>query len=465
MMASNKTMSTPNQTPAAATKPGQVVAIISSTRDDLIPYIEAARSACLQCDVFPLAAEGRAVPDQAGVEASLALLDKADVFIGIYGHRYGWAPEGSEISIQHIEYRCAERRKADGTLQEIVVFLIDEDAGVSSGHLESDIVNRDKLGSFKSEVSGQPNLRIFATPAQLEGQLVRVLNECLPGIRAKVAGREPVAIPEPPKPGVAGDLPARGEPADLTDRETEIACFHQLRGRHKPSRRPHLIVLAGMEGIGKTQLARHLGGLVAKESRRILVVDVGSPALFKESIAGLATSRHLAITDADRMDIDARFSLACAWLTLNGDWLLIIENANSQQSVNLLKLLLLPQEEVADLNPDGIVLINSRLHEWPTVFDRINLRLFSEDSGARFFRRRIGHDAGTEDEARELTRVLGGLPAALENAAVWIERHKLTLRGYIDDIVREHPGFAVNDVHGYTDYPAILEATKRKATA
>ena len=465
MLTFSKTMSTPNQTPAVATKPGQVVALISSTLDDLIPYREAAESACRQCDVFAVTTEALPALDQTGVDASLALLDKADVFIGIYGHRYGWAPEGSEISIQHIEYRCAERRKADGTLQEIVVFLIDEDAGVSSGHLESDIVNRDKLGSLKAEVSGQPNLRIFATPAQLEGQLVRVLNECLPAIRAKVAGREPVGIPEPPKPGVAGDLPARGESVELTDRETEIACFHQLRGRHKPSRRPHLIVLAGMEGIGKTQLARHLGGLVAKESRRILVVDAGSPALFKESIAGLATSRHLAITDADRMDIDARFSLACAWLTLNGGWLLIIENANSQQSVNLLKLLLLPQEEVADLNPDGIVLINSRLHEWPPVFDRINLRLFSEDSGARFFRRRIGHDAGSEDEARELTRVLGGLPLALEQAAAVIDSQKLTLRGYLDDIVREHPGFAGHDVHGYTDYPAIIEATKRKVTA
>ncbi len=68
------------------------------TREDLIPYIEAARSACLACDAFPLPMEGPPSRDQSGGEASLALLDNADVFIGIYGHRYGWRLEGAEIT-------------------------------------------------------------------------------------------------------------------------------------------------------------------------------------------------------------------------------------------------------------------------------------------------------------------------------------------------------------------------------
>lgn len=67
--------------------------MISSTVLDLPEHREAVREACLREGMFPIDMELHPARDTSGIAVSLDMVDKADVYIGIYAWRYGWVPE------------------------------------------------------------------------------------------------------------------------------------------------------------------------------------------------------------------------------------------------------------------------------------------------------------------------------------------------------------------------------------
>ena len=73
-------------------KPGQLTAMISSTALDLPEHREQAVRACLSEEIFPIGMEHLPARDANGVRVSLEMVDKADIYIGIYAWRYGWVP-------------------------------------------------------------------------------------------------------------------------------------------------------------------------------------------------------------------------------------------------------------------------------------------------------------------------------------------------------------------------------------
>lgn len=69
--------------------------MISSTALDLPTHRKEAISACQRVDMFPLPMENLPADPSDAVAVSLRMVDQADVYIGIFGHRYGYVPEGA----------------------------------------------------------------------------------------------------------------------------------------------------------------------------------------------------------------------------------------------------------------------------------------------------------------------------------------------------------------------------------
>ena len=95
-------MSPPDPTHVEASaqpRPGQLTAMISSTALDLPEHRELAHQACLDAGVFPIGMEQLPARDETGITASLEMVEEADIYIGIYAFRYGWVPNGRDISI------------------------------------------------------------------------------------------------------------------------------------------------------------------------------------------------------------------------------------------------------------------------------------------------------------------------------------------------------------------------------
>ena len=49
------------------------------------------------------------------VEVSLRMVEQADVYLGVFAHRYGFVPPGSDISITEMEFNRAEELKKTTT--------------------------------------------------------------------------------------------------------------------------------------------------------------------------------------------------------------------------------------------------------------------------------------------------------------------------------------------------------------
>lgn len=103
-------------------KPGKITAMISSTAADLPEHRKQAFDACLRVGVFPIGMEHLPARDGTGIQASLEMVDQADIYIGIYAWRYGWVPDVSgvpnpdNISITEMEFnRALERRQRSPT--------------------------------------------------------------------------------------------------------------------------------------------------------------------------------------------------------------------------------------------------------------------------------------------------------------------------------------------------------------
>jgi hypothetical protein len=150
-------------------------AMISSTAVDLPEHRKQAVDACLREGILPVAMEQLPARDATGVQASLEMVDQADIYIGIYGWRYGWVPDGSDISITEMEFDHAVERKQRGQLKDILVFVMHEDHPVRPRDVETGDVAQAKLQRFKERASAGRVRLTFKSPEELRGQIIQSL--------------------------------------------------------------------------------------------------------------------------------------------------------------------------------------------------------------------------------------------------------------------------------------------------
>jgi len=95
--------------PAPAVIQGKT-AVISSTSIDLPEHRQVVKDACLAAGFFPEMMESLPARDEDAIAVSMELVDRADVYIGLYAFRYGFVPKGHDISITEMEFDRATRR-------------------------------------------------------------------------------------------------------------------------------------------------------------------------------------------------------------------------------------------------------------------------------------------------------------------------------------------------------------------
>src|SRR5262249_4741738 len=134
---------------ASDDKPGQLTALISSTALDLPAHRAAVCEACLTVGVFPIGMEQLPARDASGVAVALGVVNRADIYLGIYAWRYGWVPEGQLISITEMEFDRAVERKNAGALREILIFTAHEDHPCTAADVEADRDAQKRLKVFK----------------------------------------------------------------------------------------------------------------------------------------------------------------------------------------------------------------------------------------------------------------------------------------------------------------------------
>lgn len=242
---------------------------VSSTLKELAPERKAARAAIERLHLAPVMFELGARPHPPR-DLYRSYLEQSDVFVGLYGDRYGWVAPGEVVSGLADEYLLSSP-----TMPKLI-YIRESDAREPRLTELLDRIRSDDTASFKY-FSEPRELRAF-----LEADLATLLAERF-DLGRLGEPREDRPAPAPP----VDEEPAR-LPVPLTGlvgRERELdALDRMLRGTSA-----RLVTLTGPGGIGKTRLAIAAAARVGDAfPDGVLFVDlspVHDPSLVPHTIA------------------------------------------------------------------------------------------------------------------------------------------------------------------------------------
>lgn len=215
-------------------------AMISSTAKDLADYRKAVMDACLSVGVFPSMMEHLPASDADAVQGSLKMVDGADLYIGVFAHRYGYIPESYAVSVTELEYNRAAERGIP-----ILLFMIAENQPVPAAMIETGEAG-DKLRAFKTKLQQHHIVNFFTSPESLRAEVIKSLWHALPD------HPKPTAAPrfsETPafSPSIREQLAATSKKInELTHEQYQV--INMLRYQRR-------VAIAGCAGSGKTLIA------------------------------------------------------------------------------------------------------------------------------------------------------------------------------------------------------------------
>jgi tetratricopeptide (TPR) repeat protein len=185
-------------------KPGQKTAMISSTAIDLPEHRREVEKACLREGIFPIGMDNLPARDADAIRVSIEMVDKADIYIGIFAWRYGHKPDGRDISITEMEFNRAVERKIP-----ILVFLIHKEHPLTIEMVETDKDAQHKLAELKERASIGRGRREFKSAEDLRAEVIHALSDLkqreqeTSGETVAPSFHPPNVIPKSPEPYIA----------------------------------------------------------------------------------------------------------------------------------------------------------------------------------------------------------------------------------------------------------------------
>lgn len=155
---------------------------LSSTYIDLIEHRKAAHDALEQIGLHVIWMEAFGSRPEESTKACLKEVKESDLFVGIYAHRYGYIPDGKDISITEQEFIQAQESE-----KPIFGFVIDEDHLWHPKHIEHN--KKTNLDAFLAKVKTQP-VEFFTTPDNLAQKIASSIGRYLAERKAEEAVRQ-----------------------------------------------------------------------------------------------------------------------------------------------------------------------------------------------------------------------------------------------------------------------------------
>src|SRR5262249_32275984 len=118
---------------------------------------------------FPLPMENLPADPRDAVRVSLALVDQAELYVGIFAHRYGYVPAADDRSVTEMEY---DRARARGL--PCLIYLMHEDHPLKASDVEIG-PGAEKLQRFKERLGKSHVAGFFKSPDDLRAQVIHAL--------------------------------------------------------------------------------------------------------------------------------------------------------------------------------------------------------------------------------------------------------------------------------------------------
>jgi tetratricopeptide (TPR) repeat protein len=233
--------------------------MISSTALDLPEHRGGLRDACDRAGFEPHMMEKLPALDANAIEASLRIVDEADVYLGVFAYRYGYIPDGQELSITEMEYN-----RAVALDKPRLIFFIHEDHPVTGRDVETG-PGASKLRAFKDRIGKERVAAFFKSPGDPKGDILAALITLGKKLDTAAAGGDVVAstvaklhrktsIPAAPEPYIAHPYTLL-QSRDLVGRQHELnALTDWVAKPGSPAFEARIFCFVAIGGMGKSAL-------------------------------------------------------------------------------------------------------------------------------------------------------------------------------------------------------------------
>ncbi|MDQ1522856.1 MAG: hypothetical protein QOE47_780 [Pyrinomonadaceae bacterium] len=223
--------------------------MISSTALDLPEHRKEILDACLRQGMLPLMMEHLPAGDAEAIETSLRMVDDADIYVGVFAHRYGYVPGANnprDISITEMEYDRAVERKIPR-----LIFLIDKTHPITIDVVEQG-EGAVKLGDLKSRLETEKVVNYFNSPTDLRAHVINSLSKLRqPDLNTFHYVSD---IPAPPEPFIAHPYTLL-QTHRLVGRQPELNLLTDWVARPDSAvYRAHILNVVAIGGLGKSAL-------------------------------------------------------------------------------------------------------------------------------------------------------------------------------------------------------------------
>lgn len=223
---------------------------LSSTTSDLAAHRDAVLHVCQRLGIDVIAMEDFGPDPRTAAALCRAKLAEADLFLGLYAHRFGHRPEGFDgKSITQLEYEWGCERTPP---PEILLFVIDDDYPWP-GKLFERGGGGERLERFKAFIRGRHVVSKLTTPEQLKDDLF----VHLPKFRDRAGPRSaPMAVvPRRPEPYVVHQYTLL-QTRQVIGRERDLATLDAWVGNETNAFTGVCILcIVAIGGMGKSALA------------------------------------------------------------------------------------------------------------------------------------------------------------------------------------------------------------------
>lgn len=279
--------------------------------------------------------------------------------------------------------------------------------------------------------------------------------------QAELLSRRPGMAPRSSRRIWSSEIPPRN--LNFTGRLKELEAL----GRNFDSgQSPHVQVISGMGGVGKTELAteyihRNIDGydivwwIRAEHHDRVREALVSLARRLEPRLAGTDSSRDRTIAAVlERLQAESGPS-----------WLLVYDNVANPFDLD---------KYLPVSRPEGHVIITLRQRTWPSrpKADLVEVSPFTEKEAIDFLRLRVsslarqdGRDGPTQqedvhraDEARRLAAELGYLPIAIDHAAAYLTETARSVDEYLTRFAQNAHSL-LKEQHGGSDPHAHVSGT------
>src|SRR5579871_1059874 len=223
-------------------------------------------------------------------------------------------------------------------------------------------------------------------------------------------------------------VPFRQNPYFTGREDILLQVYTALSTRHSAAL-TQTQAISGLGGVGKTQIAVEYAYRHREDYSAVMWIDASSLDRFKDEFAGLAALFNL--PEQNEANQDIVISAVRRWLTTHSAWLLILDNIEDLEIL----------DRYLPTVSGGKVLLTTRQQALGTLAQGISVDKMEEAEGMLFLLRRskllVQDESLTQvglnalKQAKEIVKVLDGLPLALDQAGAYIEETKCGLSAYL----------------------------------